>query len=461
MRLSLRLQLTLWYGAVLTATLVIFGLLVYSLMDYHLIHHHDKSLRHTATEVQSILGQQDDCVHLTEAQMGALNRLDHLVLIHEIAGRQQVFYRSPDLDEESVPLGPAVEAAFTGAEEEFDRVNGSRGEIRIFSRRYHLRSGRQGVIRVVYTLGDRAEAKRAFRVSLLFMAPLALLLAMAGGFLLAGRALRPVDRVTLLAREITATNLDLRLPATGSKDELGRLVQTLNGMIARLQSSFASMQRFTADASHELRTPLTILQGEIQLALSRERTPEEYRRTLGTLRDEVTHMIRLVTDLLLLARADAGKLSLARAPVRLDELVKEAVEALKFKAEEMNVAVTIAPGHPLVVDGDEGWLRQMIFNLLDNSIKHNKVGGSVAIELASRDGFAQLIFQDSGPGIPADEAPFVFQRFYKSHQGKLHDEGAGLGLSIARWVAVTHGGDIELLSHPGKGSSFTIKLPLP
>ncbi len=462
---SVRFRLTLWYSAILGLVLVLFALVLYATVRYQLLHHHDDGLRETARSVVSILEREPDCVHLTTPQVADLGRLDRLVLIHEMAGQGHVFYRSPDLDPRLLPRGQAELRELLSRSASFETLDGPSGLLRVYSVRYTSNVGRQGVVRVMDSLGDAREGLSFLRWSLLGMVPLALLVSGAGGYWLAARALRPVDQVTRLAREIGARNLSLRLPAPDTDDELGRLVATFNQMIDRLQSSFESMQRFTADASHELKTPLAALRVAIDVALSRERSGEEYRRSLTALSEAVERMTGVVDDLLLLARADAGSLPLEREPLRLDELVADVAAALEPLAESRGVRLAAETPSAVTIAGDERWLRQMLYNLIDNAIKYSGEGGSVRVGLEAVDGAARVSVADTGPGIPVEDQGRLFERFYRADQSRARGTagttgGAGLGLAIALWVARSHGGDIQVESRPGEGSVFRVVLPL-
>ena len=232
-------------------------------------------------------------------------------------------------------------------------------------------------------------------------------------------------------------------------------------MISRIQGAFESMRRFTADASHELQTPLTIMRSSVEVALERERTPQEYRRVLAELLEEVLRMGRIVGDLLLLARADAGALELRRRSISLDELTAEAVEAMRPLAEARGISLSLDSPGKLEFTGDERWLCQMLYNLIDNAIKYTRDAGEVSVRVESRDRAVLLTVTDCGPGIPREEEPRIFERFYRGTRPGGKADGTGLGLSIALWIAQSHGGDIHVDSQPGRGTTFRVVLPLP
>jgi len=291
------------------------------------------------------------------------------------------------------------------------------------------------------------------------LVPLGAVLSAVGGWLLARRALRPVDRMSQGALRISAEDLSRRLERRGTQDEIDRLADTLNAMLARLQAAFGEMQRFTADVAHELRTPLTALRGGIEIALRAERSPEEYRRVLVSSIEEVDQLIRLAEDLLLLSRSTIG-LTAARQPVDLEPLCLEALEIGVRLAQSKGVAVSMGATAPAVVKGDAGALRRALLNLVDNAVKYTPAGGSVVISLCRTRESAALVVEDTGIGIdPADDGR-IFERFVRLDAGRSRDTGgSGLGLAIARSIVLAHGGALEVDSRPSGGSRFTIRLP--
>jgi signal transduction histidine kinase len=249
------------------------------------------------------------------------------------------------------------------------------------------------------------------------------------------------------------------LHETGADDELDRLARTLNGMLARLHGAFSQVRRFTADASHELQTPLTILKGELEVALRSARSPEEYRETLQSGLDEVNRMIELVNDLLLLARSEAGVLRRERHLIDLAELVQQVGLRMKIIADSHSVELSIGTTGPALVLGDADHLTRLLSNLVENGIKYSGAGGRVSIQLELQGDRAAIHVTDTGPGIPEDLHEQIFQPFFRSPDA-LTQRGVGLGLSIARAIALAHFGTLEVRSSPGRGSTFTVHLPL-
>ncbi len=315
---------------------------------------------------------------------------------------------------------------------------------------------------------------------LLIAGPLTLLVAALGGYWLASRALRPVRVLTRTAREIGEGDLSRRLGLRRS-DELGELAATFDGMLARLEAAFTRQRQFTADASHELRTPLTVVSLEVNRALTERRTPEEYERVLWVVQAESAYMSRLVGNLLLLARADAGQAALTVARLDLSGIALEVAERLASLATEQGVRLVVGELPEVPVQGDRDSLGQMVTNLVENAIKYTAGTGTyVHVEAGiSADrhepSTAWMRVSDDGPGIAPAHLPMLFDRFYREDAARRRSPmedtasvprdgtgagGHGLGLAIARWVAQAHGGDILVHSTPGHGATFEVRLPL-
>ena len=291
--------------------------------------------------------------------------------------------------------------------------------------------------------------------------PCAVGLAIIGGYLLAGRVLAPVGVMADTARRITAESIDARLPVSDSADEFGRLATVFNETLSRLDAAFEQLRRFTADASHELRTPLTAMRSVGEVALHRPLSTEGYREVIGSMLEEVDRLTRLVENLLLLTRAEAGRIPLTRASVDLRELVAGVSDGLRVLAEEKNQELTVELGAPVAVEGDATVLRQGMTNLLHNAIKFTPAKGAIRVTVKSTvTGDAVIEVQDSGPGIPAANQQRIFERFYRVDQARSRDTGGtGLGLAIARWAVEASGGRIELESAAGQGALFRVVLP--
>jgi heavy metal sensor kinase len=284
-----------------------------------------------------------------------------------------------------------------------------------------------------------------------------------GGWI-AGRALEPVDRMITEVREITdGRSLHRRLAVPMERDELGRLAETLNQMMTRLERSFAALRRFTADASHELKTPLTVVRAGVERAITRPDMPPETLAALEETLQEVNRMTELLESLLTLARADEGRADLHREPVDLREIIEEAGETGELLAEHAGVGIEIRlPGEPVVLSVDRSRVRQLALNLIENAVKYTPRGGQVSVELVSNDGRVVFTVADTGIGIAPGDLPHVFDRFWRADSARTRTSeraGTGLGLAISKWIAEAHGGTIEVQSRPGRGTTFTVGLP--
>jgi two-component system, OmpR family, sensor kinase len=282
---------------------------------------------------------------------------------------------------------------------------------------------------------------------------------LAGGWLASARILRPIKAISATASAISATNLSERIdPATVDR-ELEGLARVLNATFDRLEAAFDRQARFTADASHELRTPLAVLRSQAQLALSRPRSDEDYRKAIEECLRAAERMTALVEGLLTLARADAGKLDLRREPVDLKRVTADAITQLRPLAEGLGIAVA-AKLVPAEVRGDPNRLGQVVTNLVTNAVRYNKPGGQVRVVLQYSDGKAVLRVEDTGVGIPEADRPHVFERFYRVDKDRSRlSGGTGLGLAICKSIVEGHGGTISLTSEVDRGTTFEVRLP--
>ena len=295
---------------------------------------------------------------------------------------------------------------------------------------------------------------------LLLAGPLAVGCTLGGGYLLARQALAPVDRMAAAADEITASQLDRRLHAPNPNDELGRLARTLNGMIARLERSFAEVRQFTADAAHELRTPLAILRNEAEVALLVPRDSEQYCDCLENMLEEIDHLSRLSEALLFLFREDAGLGDHKREPLHVDEIVRELADHLRVVAAEREQILNVDAPQPCSVMGNPEQLRRLLFNLLDNALNFTPARGSIQVRVECQRKHVRVVIADSGIGIAPEHLPRVFDRFYQVDSARSQGCGAnGLGLSICRSIAEAHHGSITIESELGKGTQVTLTLP--
>ena len=458
---TLRFRLTVGYCTTLAIVMLLLGALMYGIVRYRLLRHHDAMLTQKVTQIRAILETPGASTALTSSQLEALDHLGENILVHEQGGAHPTHYQSPEMM--ANPLAPSVQTLgwaevparrFTTA-----RVKGE--SWRVVAEPYQANHGRRGVIRLMEDNEDIQDTLTHLRFAMLVLIPAGILGSAMGGFWLAGRALAPVGRIAKMAREIEASKLDQRLPNPGVDDEIGRLVVTLNRMIARLESSFDTMKRFTADASHELRNPLATMRNTIDVIMERPRTLGEQQAALASLGEDVDRLRRIVEDLLLLAKADNGHLAMDRETVRLDSLVQALAEIHQPMAQEAGVTLEVAAPGSAAVEGDERWLYQMVGNVLGNALKFTPPGGRVRMEVTPEGEVVRLRVRDTGPGIPDEDLERIFQRFYQADPSRTRDRkpGSGLGLAIAAWIVKSHGGRISAANEPGGGAVFTVELP--
>jgi heavy metal sensor kinase len=316
------------------------------------------------------------------------------------------------------------------------------------------------VVGIAYSLDEVNHAMTNLFKIFILLIPFALIVSVIGGIFLAGRSLKPVDDIVKTAREIASGNLHRRIPEPKAQDEISNLVKTLNEMIEQIDRSFERMRQFSADVSHELKTPLTIIRGEIELALTSKKSVSALRKTLADILEEVVRLSNMIEDLLMLYKSETGQIKLDIKKVNIAKLLMELLEDMKILAEKNEVNLKVGRIEEVFVDGDEMKLKQLFLNLIDNAIKYNKKNGVVEINVENQGEFVNISVSDTGIGIPKEELNFIFERFYRVDKARTRASGgAGLGLSIAKWIAQMHNGRIEVESELGQGSKFTVILP--
>jgi two-component system OmpR family sensor kinase len=341
---------------------------------------------------------------------------------------------------------------------------GSRpGRLRVWQRgefREAVLTGTHGARILVGRSSQREESELlAFAWQLVGAGVVVLGVGLAGGWWISARILQPVATIAATASAISANNLSQRLDPREVDQELTGLVEVLNAMFERLEAAFERQARLTADASHELRTPLTILRSHAELALARPRSAEEYRDTIETCLRAATRMAGLVEGMLTLARVDAGKLELSHQPLNFQRVIEESVELLRPLATKKNITLTCQLA-PLKVSGDAGRLSQVITNLVTNAIKYNQPGGQVEVTLGLTPAGALLSVRDNGCGVPVEDRPHLFERFYRVEKSRVRTSGGnGLGLAICKGIVEAHGGTLGFETELGRGSTFWVQLP--
>ncbi len=456
---SFRLRLTLWYLAFFCLLLVLFSVFLYGLLAGALRDRLDERLNAEASTAANLFRAEleelnGDAPKAAVETLSEIRPRDVLVVFFSGGGLLASSAAAPqetlDLMASTGSEGETAVAALPGF-----GPYGGRAAVRRFAA-----GGAVYRAVAVQSMETIAADLRSFRRLLYICFPLLVVVAGFGGFALATRSLAPLKEMAAQAREITSSSLDRRLEVRSAAAELEVLSASFNELLARLDQSFDTMRRFVADASHELRTPLAVIRGEADVALARERGSAEYRESLAVIQDESRRLCRLLEDLLNLARADAGHVKLNAQDLYLDDLVAECCRTVKPLAEARQVAVECNSAQDVPFQGDEGLLRRMVLNLLDNAIRYTPAGGMVRVSVEPNGAGPRIHVADNGIGIPLEAASHVFERFYRVDKARTREAGGfGLGLSIVKWIAEAHHGSVQMTSSPGAGSTFTVSLP--
>ncbi len=473
---SVRTKLTLWYAGLLALVLITFSLGVYALMARKLQNRLDTGLRVAIEGVVRLILHEKEEGETDQYAAGSALRKSYFP-------RQAVAFFDHNgglLKEKTLgeihAILPANIAALDRDGLQYyllpEAQTGVDDGIRVAVQR--IKTSPQSAIFLVICqpyedVSDDLELLGGILVAAI---PLALLGVAAVGWFLARKSLAPVVAMSERARQISAENLEQRLPVVNPRDELGQLATTFNELLARLndafikqQEAFAQQRQFMADASHELRTPLYVMQTAGEVTMDQPHCNEsEYREALAMINQQTRHLTRIVQDMFTLARADAGQRKPERKDFYLDELVTAAARAAQVLGERKGVKVEIEPLNEMPYRGDEGLLRQMVLNLLDNAVKYTPAGGAVSVSLGRHNSTYEITVADTGVGIPPEAQPHIFKRFYRVDKARTRDKvgangGAGLGLSIARWIAEAHDGRLDLRHSNERGSVFVASLP--
>jgi heavy metal sensor kinase len=462
--LPIRARLTIWYCAVLALTLVLTGTLVVLEVQADLRNGTDRALSLAASEIK--MGyhapesdSESDFREVADASLGGLPQAGFAAQLVTSSGKILVQTGVPPtararplVDHLTIAQALAGRPVFTAAS-----LGGARYRVLVVP----FRNGADPQALVVATSLARSEhAIRNLLVALLVAGAVGLVLAAGSGWWLARRALQPVARMTEEAGLIGAGRGPTeRIQVPKAADELARLAETLNGMLARLEQAVTQQRRFVADVSHELRTPLTVMRSEIDVSLASDALSGDARSVLESTREEAQRMTGIVENLLTLARIDEEELHLIRRPCDLRELAEATARELGPIAGQRGVTIRLT-GNRGPVEADPERLEQVIRNLLDNAIRYSPRGGTVSITVANHHGQVELAVRDEGPGIEPPELEHVFERFYRGNPSRPPaGEGSGLGLAICREIAEAHGGGMSATSTVGHGSTFRLRLP--
>ena len=463
---SLAFRLTAWYTLLLGATFILVAAVTFYGLQHYLRSNAQDSLRRRVTEVEQILRRApvttaDDAIAQEVELHLAPEANNRFVRVTRFPGKV-VYLSGPPSDGSfnrfdvaaRLPAGSTKTAAeFVSTMLPDQHLIVGATSIDTVSGRYVLEIG-SSMLAIETALARLTDLLGVLLPTLIGCAAV-------GAYLLVTWALRPVDRLSQTAEQISLQNLSLRLPVVATGDALERLSISLNNMLGRLRDSVQSSRRFLADASHELRTPLTVIKGELQeLSSEAGLTGDAMRERVGSVLEEVARLEHLVSGLLMLSRLDAGETQRERTELDLAELARSTAEQMRLMAEDRGISIELSGLLPAVIQGDRSRIKQIIVNLLDNAIRFTPARGSVILRTTEDAGYALLEVMDTGMGIPKASLPHVFERFYRADEARSRDDGgAGLGLSIVRSICSMHGADIEVSSRLGEGSCFRVRFP--
>jgi two-component system OmpR family sensor kinase len=478
-------QLTLWYGSIFTALFLLCGMVFYLNLKSSLTTNFDTMLHLRMSQIASSVSQNNggitlhdktgelaglitgDAFDQTEAHTtrgGSYEDpnfdvdLDALVRILGPGGK--VLYTTPSFQAITAPASsvsqPLHDQPWIGT------VRAHNGqEVRLYSAPLQDDGRVYGVVQVGASLSPLKHTLRSVVLEMLMIAPLALLLSIAGSYWLAKRAFLPIERLRRTAATIKAGDLHQRVPVPRASDEVQHLALTFNEMIDALEQTFTRQRRFTADASHELRTPIAAIRSMTDVALAQDSTREECLSVLRGVNRETQRLTHLIHDLFTLARADEGDVGFEQEAVGLDRLARDVATVMEPLAIEREIALEVETCEAVLVVGDEARLIQLLMNLLSNALTYTSAGGKVTLKVAATGSDACLTVSDTGVGIAPEHIAHIFERFYRVDTARSHATGGiGLGLSIAEWIVRMHHGTIGVESQPGVGSTFTVQLPL-
>ncbi|MDP2661135.1 MAG: ATP-binding protein [Dehalococcoidia bacterium] len=459
------MRLALWYTLFLLVTIGVVSVLFLAALESNLQREVDDALALRASHVQQAVdagrdGLEEGSLRPDVLQLAPLEEFSTPGIYVQVLGRDgAVLALSPNLPGGLLPIEGDVVTAALSRQEVFATVPAGTERVRLLAR--PLLSGEEviGVLLVGESLHPLEVSRHRTQQLLLLAAAGAAIVALVSGWQITGRALGPIAEVTGVARRIAATGqFERRITEPPAQDELGELTATFNAMLASLEKTFERQREFIADVSHELRGPLMVIRGNLDL-LKRKLSNVEREESAAEASEEVDRMSRLVADLLFLAEVDAREF-VEHDPVALQEVTQEVWERAKALDGECH-EILLAQSDPATVLGDRDRLAQMLWNLVENALRYTPEGGQITLSLRNHQQVAELSVADTGMGISADHVPRIFERFYRIDRARSHSRGStGLGLAIVKQVAEAHGGQVRVRSEPGKGSVFSVALPI-
>jgi heavy metal sensor kinase len=474
MRWTIRTRLTIWYSGLLLLILAVLGVSLFQILGHSLRSQAENSVIGLAKQIQASIEPQSDNQPVEEAtEDGSQYEITDSDLVAEY-GAPGTYIEIRDASNGILLISPELRgASLSGASPESPgRTLGSGfvetvdipqiGPVLVYSQSLNEVGHPQATLLVGKSTQYIEDALTQLRSLLLLLSGVAVLVSAGGAAILAQRALAPIDRITKTARRITTSDLHQRLGLTGPDDEVSRLGKAFDDMLERVEDGFEREKRFSADVAHELRTPLTILKGTTEVALrGRDQDPHALGDALEVVREETDRMVRLVEGLLLLGQSESGELPLSLREVPLSLLIHRTIASFSPAAEEKGIALGTDRVQEVSLAVDEDWIVQLLANLVSNAIRYTREGGHVSLGLRVESLYAVITVRDSGIGIPEEDLPHVFERFYRPDAARSRRSGGtGLGLAIVHAIVQAHKGRIDVTSKVGEGTAFHVRLPM-
>ncbi len=461
--LALRTQLTLSYAASLAVLLGALGFACYHAFARQLDRDATRELTEITRGLHGYLRFADGVPQLSYArqdpyQATFVQDATRYFQVYD-GGTGRLLTQSPALQPLGLHYTPNEVHRFM-AQPAIADVHTDRRRLRLSNSVISPAKGETYLVQVGVPLDGRDAALHSLLTMLLWGLPAALAVVLLGGRWMAGRALAPLAEMASAASVIGVANLDRRLQVRGTGDELDAVAIAFNGVVARLERVIDDMRQFSAAMAHEIRTPLAAMRADMELSLSTKLSPEQQQKAAIGQIEEVDKLTRLLSQLLTLARAEAGELRVVREPFTLADLCESVVEVLEPVADARSVSLSCRCREDVDVTGDRGWIERLLVNLIDNALKFTPAGGRVEVLVDQAHDMAVLTVRDSGIGIPKDALPHVFERFYRADSSRTPEvDGAGLGLALVKWIAERHQGTVEIVSDEGHGTVVTVRLP--
>lgn len=458
---TLRFRFSLWVAGLLLVVLVVFSVFVYFNLRMSLLSGIDETLRLSATQTIATSNIQNGQVNFSDSPPDGTTATDlqerglTIRILSPDGKLVEAFgpFSNLPVSTSSLGAGSRMQATITTV-----AVPSENDLIRLYSEPVLNNGQLLGVIQVAQSLGTMYDTLSHLLTAILLAAPLLVGVAGIGGYYLAARALDPIDQMTLTAQRISAEDLSARIKLPETDDEVGRLAATFDNMLTRLDDAFRRERRFTADASHELRTPLTAMQAIISVIRQERRNPPDYEQALDDLAEETDRLRSLTEDLLNLAQGDLNR-PLELEEVDLTTLLVDLIDSLRPLIEDKGLRIITNISEHITITGDRDSLIRLFANLLDNAIKFTSKGGITLSTHSYFDNMVEISIRDSGEGIPPEDLPYIFDRFYQVEKSRASG-GAGLGLAMAEDIVKAHQGSIEVSSRVGQGTTFYVRLPV-